>query len=505
MPFYRIYVDYALSESACTRILENGIPTELLADPVRVINVFRSPEQTLFEIQAASEDIATLWHAAIKNAIGRVVLFDYTPPTPDPAPTPLDVWAKVGTWTKSAGVSTTVIGSLPDAPKGLILWGSGLAGASMGTWNESWGSVIGFSDGTNHRCIGATENDNVSTTEAARQINNKIFHLVDPTTSTGLPTTNEQATVTFNATDATLTWDVTTSATTGFYFVFGGDDIENVAVRDFQAGTTIGNTIVEYTGVGFQGDFAMFLASFNFLSAVTTMTSSSSLVQSVGAKAGTDPLKCWFAAVRSFDNLGSASNGRLQRTGKLLGTMSTSANEVQQYAEWDSWTDDGFKLKWPDPPSATNFITSALIVKGGKWETGNTIQPASTSSVTTLLSDITAEIQGIMAVSLSNIVLTTMFGGTIPRLCIGAQDAAGNMGSLACANSTSIPTRMATIMNNDKVVRLLAAASATASSTVVSAELTDFSDLATEGQFTADYTVTDGSLLRETLWFSLSK
>jgi hypothetical protein len=503
MPFYNVSVGFAVTDTAAASIVSNGIPVSIYPTPVRVINSYSSKNQTVFQIEADDLIIANEWADKLLPAIKQVT--EYTPPAvenPDPPPAALDVWARVGTWTKTIAAGTTVISGLPSAPKGVILWGSGLSAAVTGTYSEAGATVIGFSNGTVNRNYAYVAQDNLSPANANRSIGNKAFQLVDPTGNDTTHITAESGNVTFGATSFTIIWSATTLATTGFYYAFGGNDITQVEIKDFQCGTTsIGPHT--YSGLAQRNDFCILLQPHIVgitLPLATTVGAAEGLM-SISAHAGANNSKSWCTNIRTEDNIATTSSWRLQRRGKLFNTMGVGTSVRQLDAEWLGWTDDGFELNYIDSPDATDHIFTGMFVKGGNWDAGFFQQPTTVGQVTTIANPSTSLIKGIMGFSISSGDLTTWTAGTAAaKLVIGAEDSSGNRRCLAYANNPTNPSQEATVMVTDKFMKHTTAA-ATAASSTVPAECV-VSDIATAGKFTINYSTVD-TTSRQTVWFAL--
>jgi len=509
MPFFRVRAGYGIDAFSCANIMQNGIPPTIYANTVRVTNFWKTVDETIFEIEADNETIAIEWRDALIHAIGKIEQYNpETPENPDTPPGPLDVWVKVGTWTKTITESPTVISGLPSAPKGVIFWGSGLSGNAFGTYNDAGTVVIGISDGTTHRCLAYACQDNVSTTNCYRSTSARGFHIVDPT-ATGSGQIKETATISFDSTSFNMNWSGTTLACTGLYFVFGGTDIQECVVKEQKEGTS-GTTvpqIVTYSGLGNQFDFAFVLNQFTGSASDPPpwpVTGFANAFHSISVHAGNDNARTWSANIMAANAQASTSNtaARVQRTNRFLHTLGSITNARQQAAEWDGWTSDGYKLKWIDLP-ATNLFWTGLFVRGGKWDASEYLQPTSNGTVTALVQDSTSEIRGIMGFSVNNIDIPGGEGGTAPsKFAVGAQDSAGNKGCLAYAGNTNTSnTEESTVMVSNKFMKHITTAT-TASSSTTNAECT-ISNMTTDGQFTANYTTTD-STARQVLWFSLS-
>jgi hypothetical protein len=509
MPFYNVYVGYGIADTACADILANGIPSTIYNTPVRPINFYKvGSDQTVFKIQAADETIAHQWRDALIAAIGQVE--EYIPEVvegQDPPPSALDVWAKVGTWTKSIGSATTTVTGLTSAPKGLIMWGSGLSGATVGSFSEAGGTVFGFSDGTEDRCISYCTQDNVNPSNANRAYRKEIFWCLNPSESDHTLHHKEHGTVTFGSTSFDIAWDATTLATEGFYFVFGGNDIIDVQVKDFSSGIgepSKGN--VTYSDLGDRYDFGLLLTS-QFTGLSSPPSSSVTALNAVSAHATNNNNKSWMCTIKADDNSLTANQHRIQSNKKLLTAINLTSTGLEQIAEWQEWILNGFILKWNNAPPTDDFRFSGLFVKGGHWDIGSFIQPTSIGTVSTLVEPYQAQVQGIMGLS-TNVanMSSSSVAITQGRWTVGAEDAAGNRRCLSYGGlvvTSGSPTIEATGMFNDIFMKHITP-TATASSSTINSQCS-ITDIATSGEFTVNYTTVAEATQRQTLWFCLSK
>jgi hypothetical protein len=500
MPFYNVFVGYVISGPMFTRIATAGIPPEIYqGPPVRVVNLFEGG----FKIQCADEEIADNWRKALITALGLVE--QYIPPVvedPDPPRSALDVWARVGTWTKSIGSSTTVVSSLPGQPRGIIVFGSGKAGATVNTYSDYGGLMFGFSDGGSfHRLGGICAQDNVGTANVGRTINSRPFTLMDETQAGGSIVTERCSSISFGATSFTMNWDATTLDTVGGYFVFGGSDIIECKVKDYQMGTTSPGEI-EYTGLGAQYDFGLILNG-GFTGVGYTQAQTSGAVWNLSCHAGQENSKSWAIALTANDNVSPTQQWRLQRRDRLLASMFTNGPSQGQVARFAGWTADGFKLDWQQPPSSSTALITGIFIKGGFWDAGSFVQPTSNGTFTHVLQqDALQKVKGMMAFSINNVPIVNDSGVTNNRISVGAQDSAGGKACLAYGGDHGASTSVeATILVNDRFVKAITP-NATASSSTTNSECT-VSDMATDGQFSINYTTTD-STARQVLWFTLS-
>ena len=503
MPFYRIYAGYLIDPASSAKIMDNGIPASIYPNTVRVTNFWTNITGTVFEIEADDVTIAYEWRDALIHAIGNIE--EYTPQAPedpDPTPGPLDVWARVGTFTKTIGVSTTVISSLPGDPKGLILWGSALSGATFGTTSDAGATCVGFSDGTAGRCLVYGVEDNTTPANANRIADRTAFRMMNVTGTNSVTGSLESASASFSTNSFTLTWSASTLATVGFYFVFGGDDITSVQVKDFEMGTTATGE-VEYTGLGDKYDMCMLLTAGFSSSNWGANFFTPNGIHSVSVHASDTNEKSWCCNIRSSDNVATTANHRLQNRNRLLHTMGGSVPAQQQAAKWQGWTSDGFILNWMDQPSFATLSFTGLFVKGGKWDAGSFIQPTTTQEVPTLLSPSNSAPEAVMAFSINNTALAegTSSGITGSTWTVGAQDTTGGKGCLSYSGVSAVTNPQEnTQMNNNTFMKYITAVVGTTPTTDAQCTI---SDMATDGQFTVDFTTVD-STERQTVWFSLS-
>jgi hypothetical protein len=502
MPFYKVNAGVRLDDKTCTRLLQQGISLEIFTQIVRILKIQTTATDTIFTIDAGTESTAESWKEEIIHDITAIEETTVTAATGDEgAPDPFDIWVKVGQWTKTAGVGTTTIPSLPAAPKGAIFWGSGLVGAAMGTYAEAGGGVLGYSDGTSDRSYGFACRDNQATINANRSIQSKAFHLVDPTGDiTGHIL--EGCTIGFNADSLDMDWTATTNATVGHYFIFGGDDIENVQVKDFELETVSAN-LEEYTGLGDKYNFGLFLNPFMQGPLPWGNFGSTNAKFGVSAMSGINNNRCWSLDIRNKDNVSPSETNRMARRSRVQSVIGGSNADFQYYGKFKGFTDDGFFINWFNQPENAQDIWSGFFVKGGSWDCGYFYAPSVVSTVRTLLMNKYDLIQGMMNFTIHQGDITfNSSASTVAKLGIGGEDTDGNRGCLTYAgNNNANPSIEATIMLNNKFLRSIDA-SATASSSTTTGEAT-ISDMDTRGEFTTDYTIADGTA-RQVSWFTLS-
>lgn len=457
MPFYKVDFGFRINGTASARVATQGLST--FHEPVRVIadQGYSSNDDTVLIIEAENSEVARAWKDAFVHELSFIEAYEPAPVEgQDPPPAALDVWARTGTWSKTIGNATTTIGSLPSQPRGVILWGSGISGAALETPTTTGGSVVfGFSDGILNRDLAYVAQHNQTTTNANRSIGPKAFHLVDPA---GTDTTHikESCTVTMSSTSFALNWDATTLATTGGYFAFGGSDIIECKVKDYEVGTTTSGAI-NYTGLGFASDMALFIFPFitGGLPWPSSITGSTDALQSISAYTYHNG---WTSAIQNQDNVSLTSTHSLQKRSYTMTGMAGNSATEQQYGRYSriDATEDGFAIEWFNAPAAANTIFTGLFVKGGRWQAGSFTQPIAPGTVRVLTNpEWYARVKGIMGVSVNKPDISdSSVGASNAKMTIGAQDSTGSKACLYYASANNVnPSTEASVLINTKFMR----------------------------------------------------
>lgn len=454
MPLYKIDLGFRISYAAASLLYSHDYAT--FHKPIRVISSSHSLEGTDVIVEADDQQTVREWVRAINNELASVDVYEPAPVEGADPPRPdQDVWARTGTWSKTVGNATTTIGSLPSNPRGLIVWGSGISGAVFETPTATGGSVVfGISDGTKNRDIAYVAQHNQTTTNANSSVGSVAFHLVDPT---GTNTTHikESATASFSTNSFSLNWDATTLATTGGYFAFGGPDIIESEIMDFEVGTTTSG-IIDYEGFGYVVDMGtlLFPSITGGLPWPASITGVNHALSSISAFALN---QSWSTSIRNEDNASLSSSSVLQKRTYVLSGMSGTSTTEQQYARYIGVpaSNDGFRLEWFNAPSAANTIFTGLFVKGGHWELRSFYQPTTPGTVRTLLQDRYAAIKGIMGFSAGTTDMTDQnVGRGSAKMTIGAQDSTGSKACLYYASADNAnPSTEVSVLTNAKFMR----------------------------------------------------
>ena len=273
--------------------------------------------------------------------------------------------------------ATTAL-AVTEQGKAIILWTTGqTSNGSDSAANASWS--IGFSDGTNHRCIGWASDDNVGTTNCGKALRTdsavEIF-------SNGTPTSLRRVTgVAFtSSTVTTLTWDGTpASAYLVCYMQLGGSDITNVLVGTHTMANSTGDKTE--TGVGFEGDFGMFLFSAQTAAGTTTRANASIGFACKVNDSGTSRARqfgmCWGiddgATMTATIDAVSYTN-----SSNFLSYITDGAETIDVLAQFGTSTvplgfaSDGFRYNISNASSTNAQLLPYLIIKGGQWDVGTT-------------------------------------------------------------------------------------------------------------------------------------
>lgn len=147
------------------------------------------------------------------------------------------------------------------------------------------------------------------------------------------------------------------------YHFLGGSDLTNAAVKSFKPAAGTGNEL--QTGVGFQGDFGMFVHA--GISGVSLPTDESRADFGIGFAKSSTKRGC----------LSCINVASLQATDKIWLKTSdgTTTNMAADFVSWDA---DGFTYN--RTTGGTQRWISALVLKGGQYDVGSDTQKTSTGT-----------------------------------------------------------------------------------------------------------------------------
>lgn len=286
-----------------------------------------------------------------------------------------------GQFAANTGSATTTVSSTFQG-KAIILWTTGqTANGSDAAANAMFS--IGFSDGTNHRCIAWASDDNVATTNVGKTLRTTAAVEI---LSNGTPTSVRTATgVSFGASSFDITWDGTPAAAylVG-YMLLGGSDITNVKVGTHTMANSTGDKTE--TGVGFEGDFGFFLFSF-MTAAGTAVRANSSLgfVAKVNDSATSRARQFGMAwGIDDAQNMTTTIDAvSYTNNANFLSYILDGAETVDVLAQFGTSTvplgfaSDGFRYNISNAAATNAQLLPYLIIKGGQWDVGTVTLPAS--------------------------------------------------------------------------------------------------------------------------------
>ena len=148
--------------------------------------------------------------------------------------------------------NSVAIRDLGFRPKALIIWSVGAA--TDNAFTDGYSPAVGFSDGTNQRCVAAINEDAAATMASATQ----DYDAVIVNLSFAVPTISDRGNALFFADGFDIDFVVSgTLARYYSYIALGGSNISNVKVGQFTHSNTTGNQ--SSTDAGFAPDLVLFL------------------------------------------------------------------------------------------------------------------------------------------------------------------------------------------------------------------------------------------------------
>lgn len=297
---------------------------------------------------------------------------------------------ETGQFAANTGSATTTV-TTGFQGKAVILWGTN-GTANTDATNGNAGFSIGFSDATNHRCIAWAGDSGVSTTNVGKTC--RTDSAVDILTA-GTPTSARRVTgVAFNSTpNMVLTWDGTPAAAylVG-YILIGGSDVTNVKVGTHTMANSTGDKTE--TGVGFQGDFGMFLFTFQTAAGTATRANASMGFAVNLNDSGTSRARqfgmCW--GVDDGQTMAANIDGvSYTNNANFLSYILDGAETIDVLAQFGTSTvplgfaSDGFRYNISNAAATNAQLMFYLIIKGGQWDCGTTtIDSGATRTISTM-------------------------------------------------------------------------------------------------------------------------
>lgn len=172
----------------------------------------------------------------------------------------------------------------------------------------------------------------------------------------------------------TINWTAVSSGQVVIYMALGGSDLTNAAIKNFTSPASTGNQA--HTGVGFQGDCALFLGGLQ-------------TAGELGNNSGTTHFGMGFATsssnraalgAYSQDSAATSDANALLVSTKCFTILNGSS--VFEQADFVSFDSDGFTINWDTVHSSARNCW-ALVLKGGQYAVGTETQGTSTGTKAT--------------------------------------------------------------------------------------------------------------------------
>lgn len=283
--------------------------------------------------------------------------------------------AKVGSFVKdtTTGAHAQAVTGVGFQPKAIIFYHNG--GTATGLKADA-DLMIGFSDGTTHKCCAGSSDDAAGTSVSSNSLNSLNCIVILQNGSTTIDSAGDVDS--FDSDGFTIGWN--SASATQFiisYIAIGGTDITNTKVLKHDCIAGAGS----YTGVGFQPDIIFFLYGARAAAEANNGTANAGV--GFGASVGAAKSACTQAVIE---------NGRVTsdtwRKQTIVSPLSIIApangGNVDDYASLTSIDADGFTLGAPSSSdNSVDFFT--LSIKGGVWDVGNFTQKTSTGTQDTAI------------------------------------------------------------------------------------------------------------------------
>ena len=280
----------------------------------------------------------------------------------------MTIFAKVGSFVKDAttGAHAQAVTGLGFQPKAVIFF-SAMQTATGIVADAS--PMIGFSDGTTHKCVAMSSNDAATTSLSSNSFNSLNCIVILLNGSTTIDSAGDINT--FDSDGFTVGWN--SASATQFiigYIAVGGTDITNVKAMKHD---TTGSAQQAFTGVGFQPDIIFFLYGARDAAEANNGTANGGV--GFGATVGSSKSACTQVVV---ENARTTSDTWRKQTIASPISQIAPANGGNSYdpANVVSIDSDGFTLGAASSGNTgIDFFT--LSIKGGTWDVGNFSQKTS--------------------------------------------------------------------------------------------------------------------------------
>jgi len=271
--------------------------------------------------------------------------------------------------------------------------------------------------------------------------------------------------VSFDADGATFNCGTTDgNAYIANYYFLGGTDLTNAAVKSWKPASGTGNE--SQTGIGFQGDFGIFVHA--GISGVSLPTDEARSDIGIGFAKSTTKRGCF-----SCINIAS-----LQATDRIW-LKSSDGSTTNMSADFVSWDSDGFTYN--RVVGGTQRFVSALVLKGGQYDVGSDTQKTSTG--TQAKTGVGFQPTGVMFISWA-LAASASWNGSNIRQCVGL--ASGTDARAAISRAKDSGTTAQQKLDRATVLQMMVEGTPTFPA------IADISSLDSDG-YTLNWTTADGT------------
>ena len=366
----------------------------------------------------------------------------------------------------------------------LVLTGDTATGGA----NADFMIVIGFSDGTDDRCVFASSEDNVGTSNCDRtHHDDSVLSVYNPA-----GTLLDQGTISaIGAGTFTINWPTTKSATAYKigWTAWGGTDLTGVEVGNFSADTTSGAHTQNVSTTIKSASAAMFLSA----QSTAALNSAPAAIARImlGFSDGTNE---GAANVNSQDATALSDTKRYQRTNASIVAMNESGTKVGDGSITLDAT-NGIQVAWDANKLTAAFVFIYVLVKGGRWEVGSgtTHTSAATKSYTTAFQPV-----GVSTMSVGNAASSSVVSQNI--FSLGSSDSTSSFSFSVGDEDGFGTTQTGTYHSTANVVQTFTATQLTAGGGIASLIGEGTFDSFNATDVTLDFTGNPDSFAREFIW-----
>lgn len=348
---------------------------------------------------------------------------------------------KMGSIVLPTSAGSIRVENIPFQPKALIMWNT--RQTATGFANDSSFNV-GFAASATQRVSSSIRSLDATAAATATSVRlaTETFCLVPAITAgAAKEMTLDLASMNNDGFTLTLATPGATAAYIAHYLALGGSDLTNAFVGVATPTTGTGNKAI--TGVGFQPDCVLTLEN-SLISPFGAGGNSNANMQLGAFTAKAGMTTHW----RTIDSVNPTQTLQYQRTDKMVGVYSSTADTLDHEATLVSMDSDGFTLNYTTRANANTFMFLAL--KGGKYDVRSETQGISVG--TKITTELGFKPRGLLLMG-QNAVANSSVDLTQGKMSLGASDgiSEGSIWGSVTDNVATSETRQVTL--TDKIIR----------------------------------------------------